>query len=184
MLSSFVQLDHLMRAWVVTHRVGALDAVMWTLSAIGRGGALFALIGLALTFRRRRARDFAQVGLALVLASVVADYILKPAVHRERPFLATPEVHVIGGRPHDASFPSGHSASAFAGATALSALSPGGSAIWWTLALAIAYSRVYLGVHYPADVIAGALLGIIAGLVASIVCERVAARTSRGAPTL
>lgn len=180
-VTSLIHLDHVARAWVVGHRLGVLDDVMWTLSAAGRGGLIFAAIALAVAISRRRARDLVEVALALLLASALADYVVKPIVHRERPFVATPAVAVIGGRPHDASFPSGHVTNAFAAALTLTRLVPGGAAGWWVLAIAIAYSRVYVGVHYPADVIGGAILGLIAGAAATEIYRRIARGRDRSA---
>lgn len=134
---------------------------MWTLSAVGRGGLVWLAIGAGLTaFRHRPWHEFGRLALAIVLAALVADCGLKPAIQRERPFVATPEVRVIGGLPSGASFPSGHAANAFAGAFVLARLAPGGRVVWWLLAAAVAYSRVYLGVHYPLDVMAGGLVGL------------------------
>ena len=154
------------------HRVGALDGAMLALSTIGRGGAVFVAIALLFTVLRRRARDFVQVGLAIACASMLADSVIKPIVHRERPFVAAPQIAVIGERPKDPSFPSGHSTNAFAGAVALSALRAR-----WRSSLVDArrgdrVSRVYLGVHYPGDVAGGALLGLVVGVAISAACSR------------
>jgi undecaprenyl-diphosphatase len=138
---------------------------MWTLSAIGRGGMIWLAIDAIIAWRRARWRDFAALAGALLLATIAADWILKPLIDRTRPFDAIPGVAVIGGRPHDASFPSGHAANAFAAALVLSATAPRGRVVWWLLAAAIAYSRVYLGVHYPSDVVGGALVGAICGAI-------------------
>jgi undecaprenyl-diphosphatase len=154
--------DHLARAWVVAHRYDVLDGAMWGLSAIGRGGIIWLIIGGIVAFRRSRRgwwREFAPLAVALLFATITTDDILKPAFDRHRPFVTTPDVRVIGGRPRDASFPSGHAANAFAGAVVLSTTIPSGRLIWWPLAIAIAYSRVYLGVHYPLDVVAGSIIG-------------------------
>jgi undecaprenyl-diphosphatase len=172
LLSSLHEWDLSIRAWTVAHRHAALNGVMWTLSAAGRGGMIWVAIGAVIAWRARRWQDFAALATALLLATILADHVLKPIVHRTRPFKTTPAVKVIGGRPHDPSFPSGHAANAFAGATVLSSTAPAGRLLWWIVAAAIAYSRVYLGVHYPADVVAGAIVGVACGAVVVVVRRR------------
>ena len=111
--------------------------------------------------RRLRPDALIRLALALVLSTAVADYGLKPLVRRPRPFASDPHVVLIGGRPHGASFPSGHAANAFAGASVLSVVALEPPVVWWLLAAAIAYSRVHVGLHYPLDVLAGALVGVL-----------------------
>jgi undecaprenyl-diphosphatase len=161
MLAMTLKLDHFVRAWIVMHRWPPLNGVMWGLSVVGRGGLVWiAIAGLLGAAGRTEWRGLIQLALALLLTSTVIDHAVKPLVGRDRPFVSFPAAAVIGGRPDDSSFPSGHSGNAAAGAFVLSRLAPGGQLAWWTLALAIAYSRVYVGVHYPLDVLCGALVGL------------------------
>jgi undecaprenyl-diphosphatase len=93
-------------------------------------------------------------------ASDGAAELLKSAVGEQRPHLADPLIAI----PHSKSFPSGHAATSFACATVLSMLAPRASPVFFVLALAIAYSRLYVGVHWPLDVIVGALIGLATAL--------------------
>lgn len=104
-----------------------------------------------------------RAGLATAVASLGATYVVqvrvKPLFRRVRPFVNR-EAHVVGIRPPDHSFPSGHTASSFAGATALAFFYPRAAPLLYTLATGVAVSRVHLGVHFPSDTAVGGAIGI------------------------
>jgi len=155
-----LDLDHLVRAWIVTHRVHAIDGVMVALSVLGRGGRVWIGIGLVLwAAGRLKWQRLTELLVALALATIAVDYVIKPLVDRHRPYISIPAVSVLDARPKNASFPSGHAGNAFAAATVLARAMPAWQPVWWTLAALIAYSRVYVGVHYPADIVGGAVIG-------------------------
>lgn len=78
--------------------------------------------------------------------------------------------------PHSGSFPSGHTSVAFACATVLTAIAPGLAAPLFVLAAAIGFSRLYVGVHYPLDVVGGAALGVLVGLAVTALRRRAEGR--------
>jgi undecaprenyl-diphosphatase len=150
--------------WVVDHRVGWLDPLAVGLTWSGFAGLVW--IALAVIVAWRGARPTAA-SVALVAACVWCADLLASAIKlgaaRPRPgetiAAADPLVHTFGS-----SFPSGHAATSFAAAVVLASLVPRGVVWFLLLAAAIAYSRVYVGVHYPLDVAAGALVGAAIGL--------------------
>jgi undecaprenyl-diphosphatase len=114
-----------------------------------------------------------------VLVCYLADvgaYGIKLLVDRPRPGL-DPLVRL----PTDPSFPSGHAATSFAGATMLSAFAPRYRWVFFTLATLIAFSRIYVGVHWPIDVVAGAVLGA-ALATAALTSLRLRGRDPRRSP--
>jgi len=150
--------------WLGGHGAAPLDWLAWLLWLGGRFGGLWLLLALVgWAARRMKAAAVWQVILALILALVVVNVAAKPLADRSRPYELDAAVRVVGGRPLSSSFPSGHTASAFAAAVALSRGWPGGAGAWWTLAVLMALSRVYAGVHFPTDVAAGALIGYLCG---------------------
>jgi undecaprenyl-diphosphatase len=126
---------------------------------VGTLGAVWLAIGLALALVRRRP----DLLLLVLAADGVADLAalgLKRLVGVDRPPVRYAEPKALVHVPGDHSFPSGHAATSFACATVLAFAFPRLAAPLYVLAAAIAYSRVYVGVHYPFDVVGGALLGI------------------------
>jgi undecaprenyl-diphosphatase len=118
--------------------------------------------------------------LSVLAAVVIADLSalgLRRAVGRVRPWGRYPGPLPLGHVPKDPSFPSGHTTIAFAAATVLSYYRPRWTPAFFLLAVAIGFSRVYVGVHYPLDVIAGAVLGTLIALLMLAAVRR----RSRGA---
>jgi membrane-associated phospholipid phosphatase len=124
----------------------------------------------------RRATPFVLVVAAVAVADLIAE-LLKVAVGEHRPDEPNPLVTI----PHSHSFPSGHTASAFAGATVLSALTPRAAPAFVVLALAIAYSRLYVGAHFPLDVAGGLVVGVATALLLLAAARRRSVRLRPGA---
>jgi len=152
-------LDTRLERWVVHHRVGVLDNVFVGLSRVGSQGAIWILVAVLAAFYWRRPAIFLYVTLADLIAGV-SSALLRHAIGRERPPLRFPEPHPLVHVPGNPSFPSGHAATSFACAATLAWLTPLSPVALYALAALIAFSRVYVGVHYPLDVIGGAALGL------------------------
>jgi len=144
----------------------SLDVAMRGLSGAADHSKLWFAAAAALAILGGRSgRLAARKGLvSLGIASGFANLVAKPLTTRRRP--ARREAEELARRhvqmPRSSSFPSGHAASAFAFATGAGAAQPVLSAPLRTLATLVAYSRVHTGVHYPADVLAGAFIGVSA----------------------
>jgi undecaprenyl-diphosphatase len=106
------------------------------------------------------------MGLALIFCLLIGNMTLKPLIARPRPYSYFPEMTLLIAPLSDFSFPSGHTFASFASATALYLHHKRLGIAAYILAAVIAFTRLYLYVHFPSDVLAGLLLGIVSGWVA------------------
>lgn len=156
----------------------AANLVALTLSGVGSFGIIWFVISL-LYFIREEKQDhmfFLPIITAVILSFAVSEYILKPLFIRPRPDLSVDAI-IVDLINKGYSFPSGHAAVAFAGATVLSVYESRYRLWLYILAFLIAMSRIYLGKHYPSDIIIGAILGYLIGTLALIVHHPIIARS-------
>ncbi len=140
-----------------------LDGLMVAVTRLGDAGLVWIGLALVLLLRKQSRWCGIAMALALLIGMLCTNIVLKPLVLRPRPFAAWPELMLLVPAPTDPSFPSGHTTAAFA---ATFSLVFQGKRWWWValiLAGLIAFSRLYLFVHYPTDVLAGAAIGLLAG---------------------
>lgn len=156
---------------------GAMLHVMYALTVIGRGYVMWLVAMLAVlppqatrvlpprVFSLQRQQIARELLVVLVVVALLV-VMTKAAVQRPRPYVALDLLPLGGSPPRDFSFPSGHAAGAFTFATFLVAripLKPQAIAALFVTALGIAISRIYLGAHYPSDILAGGALGLLVG---------------------
>lgn len=160
------RLDFRILYWVQESRRSEGWTRFWTFfTFLGDAGWFW----IATTIALLSAPALRPVGLAalrsLLVSSLLVNLLLKPLFGRDRPFEAFPVLEPLGRRPKDRSFPSGHTSASFSVAVVCAAALPlPAGVLFLTIASLIGLSRIYLGVHFPSDVAAGALVGTIVAL--------------------
>ena len=158
-----------------TLQCGALDFLMPKLTALGNGGAVWVVAAAALTVSKKYRRYGIAMFAALAAGVLIGNACLKNLVARPRPCWLE-NVPLLIANPTDYSFPSGHTLSSVIGAAILTKANRkfGFAAI--PLAALIAFSRLYLYVHFPSDVLASVVLGTAIGITAVSVAKAVKKR--------
>lgn len=149
-----------------------LDKIMVFISSLGNSGWFFIALGVVLLCLKKYRRVGICILFALLLCLITGNLILKPLVARPRPCWVNPVTMLIP-IPKDYSFPSGHTYASFAAATVLFLSDKRAGILAYILAVCIAFSRMYLYVHYPTDVLAGLILGVTAGIVSHYLGNRI-----------
>lgn len=161
------ELDFSILYWIQEHlRCPPLDWLMPKLSLLGDLGAIWVLLTLGMLIQKRHRRCGLTLAAGLIAGLLAGNVLLKHLAARPRPCWLDPAVTMLISVPRDSSFPSCHSLSSFAAAVILLRYDRRVGVPALVLAALIAFSRLYLFVHFPSDVAAGILLGVLIGLAA------------------
>ena len=179
------QLDEQALVWIAEHvRCAVLDPFMELYTQLGNTGMLFIALGVLMLLFKPTRRAGLSALCAMLIGFIVVNLTIKPLVSRPRPWLAIEDFVSLVPEHDPNSFPSGHTNAAFAFALAVWACAPKK----WMKAAAVAMaavmglSRLYVGVHFPSDVLVGAIVGSLCGLLGAFVVKKAWERLSRRAP--
>ena len=150
--------------WIQTLHNPVGDVFFPFITKFGDAGIFWIVVAIVLLVIPKTRKTGAIMAAAFLVDVILCNGLLKNLVARVRPFDVNPSVHLLVAKPHDYSFPSGHTALSFAAVTAL--YLAGEKKVWkpaLVLAVLIAISRLYLYMHYPTDVLGGIVIGILCG---------------------
>ncbi len=150
-----------------------LNKTMPIISKLGDIGIIFIVVAIVLIcFKKYRKIGFTML-LSLIIGSILCNLIMKPLFARIRPYDINTAINLIINKLNDFSFPSGHTIAAFECATVIYLYNKKLSIPFIILAFLIAFSRLYLYVHYPSDIFASIILGIIVGYISFIIIKKI-----------
>ncbi len=167
--------------WINEHlHCGFLDAVMPVITQFGGYKGIFwiTLAVVLICIPKTRKAGF-SMGMALLMGFLAGNVFLKNIVRRIRPYDLNPAVHLLVAKLHDYSFPSGHTLACFEGAVVLMRRDRRMGIPALVLAVTVAFSRLYLYVHYPTDVLAGAVLGTAFALLSCFLVDKIYAAAEK-----
>lgn len=183
--------------WIQSIQNSFLDALMVGITTLGNAGTIFIVLGFVLLFTKKYRKAGLAVLVALIVMLLCSDLFLKEFFARVRPFNlfeSNPEKYAVWGteyvfpelvyKPSSYSFPSGHTASAFAAATALLYHSRKLGIPTMIFAAIMGFSRIYVQVHYCTDVFGGVIAGAICGLIAVLIVKYLFPVVDKGLDTI
>lgn len=178
MLDALGQVEGQLLLWVQeTLRNGVTDPILSFYTKLGDVGALWIVLCVLLALHPRTRRAGLTGGLALVFSLLFTNVLIKNVVGRTRPWLILEGLIPLVTENDPNSFPSGHTSAAFAAAVALWHTLPRRWGVTVLICAAVmGLSRLYVGVHFPTDVLCGALVGTFAGTLAWLMSERLRTR--------
>ena len=162
-MSEIFNIDACILLWIQENLRGpVLDPIMKGITHLGDGGIFWIIATLALLCFKKTRRTGIACAVSMIIGLLATNLVLKNWVARVRPYEVIEGLKILISKPHDWSFPSGHTTNAFAAAWVMFTMLPrkyGVPAL--ILAILIAFSRMYVGVHYPTDILGGIAVGCI-----------------------
>lgn len=152
----------------------ALTAVMKVITTLGDAGMIWIILAVVLLLIPKTRKTGIVVAIALILDLILCNGLLKNLVARTRPYDIQTTVQILIRKPADYSFPSGHTAAAFAATMGLYFAKDRDKRLWipaLVLSVLIAFSRMYFYVHYPTDILGGAVIGTLCGYLGAKTAE-------------
>ena len=149
-----------------------LNSIMVFLTHLGDNGTIWIVLGLVFIIIPRYRQWGIMILIALSVNYLLGDMVLKHIFARPRPFEVDNSVSLLIPKPGSYSFPSGHSSAGFAAAVTIFLNHKRASILPLCLATSIAFSRLYLFVHYPTDVLAGIILGSLVAICLNILIKK------------
>ena len=146
-------------------RTGFMDAIMPFITQLGDAGLIWIILSIGLIIPKKTRKIGFVMIISLILNGIICNIILKPMLARIRPFDVNTAIKLLINKPRDFSFPSGHTSASFTAASVLFFRKSKLFVPSLVLAFLISFSRLYLYVHYPSDVLAGLVLGILCGYI-------------------
>lgn len=176
MIEHITQIDFAVLNYIQEHfRCGFFDFLMPFLSHIAEAGIVWIVIAIAMMFFKKSRRCGILMLISMALTLLIGEFIIKNIVCRVRPCNVNTTIEMLVKRPSSYSFPSGHTGSSFAAAMSICL----NKKWYWGLtailfAALIGFSRMYLYVHYPTDVLAGMALGMLIAVIVWAIAKKVA----------
>ena len=162
-MNAIFNFDASILLWIQANLRGPLDGLFTFITHLGDKGLLWILLSLVMLWPRKTRRTGVTSIIAMAIGLVVANLILKNWIARVRPYELVEGLNLMINKQHDFSFPSGHATNSLACAWVIFRTQKKAFGVpALVVALLICFSRLYVGVHYPTDVLAGIVIGICA----------------------
>ncbi len=174
-MDAILEWDASILLWIQENmRTDLMTTIMKAITRLGDAGSLWVVLSIVLLVINKTRKVGAASAVSLILTFVVVNVGIKNLVARTRPYEVIDGLVSLVGKQSDFSFPSGHSAHAFAVGVVILIMMPRKIGVpIFVISVLMAFSRLYVGVHYPTDVIAGAFLGTLMALVGVYVVNKI-----------
>lgn len=150
-----------------------LNTIMVFITSLGDGGIVWLSMAVVMLFFKKTRLCGITIMAGMALSLLLGNLFLKNVIARPRPCAVDPTVKLLIPYPSEYSFPSGHTLHGFTAATAIFLYFKKAGIGAFLLATAIAFSRMYLFVHYPTDILGGILLGILDAMIAYTIVQKI-----------